>query len=287
MRLLTTFIGSLLLFLSCSGAFAQPVKVPPLNQRVTDLTHTLSAQDVASLTQKLEALEKEKGSQIAVLMIPTTGEESIEQFGIRVVDEWKLGRKDASDGVLLLVAKNDKKIRIEVGRGLEGALPDVIAARIIRELITPAFSRGAYMEGIDHAVDKISSIIQGEELPPISEENEQLNYSDNQIFGLPFLFWIGIVIGGLILSKIAGGWIGRGGAGIITIIATALTGTSIAISLIIGLVVAIMISILGTRIFWDILSLVLQSGGGRGGGSGGGFSGGGGGFSGGGASGDW
>jgi uncharacterized protein len=298
MRLLNivafTFLSLLLSLFSSGLAYSQSVEVPKLSQRVTDLTSTLSAQETEVLAQKLETLEKTKGSQIAVLLVPTTGEESIEQFSIRVVDEWKLGRKDIDDGVLLLIAKNDKRIRIEVGRGLEGALPDVIAARIIREYVRPAFRDNDYVGGINIGVDKISAVIQGELLPPPQNQGSSHQYSDGKLFGLPFIAWIIILVVGLITSKIAGGWVGRGGAGIASIGATAFAGTPIGIALIIGLVMTILISILGTRVFWDIVSVILQNSGRGGGGSGsgggssnGGFSGGGGGFGGGGASGDW
>ena len=299
MRLLNivafTFLSTLLLLLSSDRAYSQTVEVPKLSQRVTDLTATLSAQDTEALAQKLEALEKSKGSQIAVLLVPTTGEETIEQFSIRVVDEWKLGRKDVSDGVLLIVAKDDRKVRLEIGRGLEGALPDVIASRIIREYIRPAFRNNDYVGGINIGVDKISAVIQGEPLPPPQNQGSSEQYSDGKIFGLPFIAWIIILVVGLITSKIAGGWIGRGGAGVASVGAAAFAGTPIGIALVIGLVMTVLVSILGTRIFWEIISVLLQNsgrggggfGGSGGGSSNGGFSGGGGGFGGGGASGDW
>lgn len=301
MRLLNivafTFLSISLLLLSSDRAYSQTVEVPTLSQRVTDLTATLTEQEIEALAQKLEALEKTKGSQIAVLLVPSTGEESIEQFSIRVVDEWQLGRKDISDGVLFLVAKNDKRMRIEVGRGLEGALPDVIASRIIREYIRPAFKANDYVGGINLAVDKLTSVIQGEPLPPPVKQGGSSYSYNGDIFGLPIIFWLMILIAGLTISKIFGAWIGRGGAGIISLIAAFFAGTSIISAIMIGIAIVIILIILSTRSFGDLLIAMSQNNsGGFSSGSGDygsssssndNFSGGGGGFSGGGASGDW
>ncbi|HEX7564644.1 MAG TPA: YgcG family protein, partial [Bradyrhizobium sp.] len=141
------------------------VAVPPLTGRVVDQTGTLSAGDVAALTQTLKALELRKGSQIAVLIVPTTSPETIEQFSIRVAEAWKVGRKKIDDGALLVVAKNDRKLRIEVGYGLEGALNDVTAKRIVDEVITPRFRSGDFAGGISAGVDRIIGVIDGEKLP--------------------------------------------------------------------------------------------------------------------------
>ncbi len=124
------------------------VAVPPLKARVTDLTGTLSAQQQTALEQTLAAFEARKGSQIAVLIVPTTQPETVEQYALRVEETWKLGRKGVDDGALLVVAKDDRKLRIEVGYGLEGVLPDAIAKRIIAEDITPRFKQGDFYGGI-------------------------------------------------------------------------------------------------------------------------------------------
>ncbi len=147
------------------SAYAE-VAVPELKQRVTDLTATLNAAQIQTLETKLADFEGKKGSQIGVLIVPTTQPETIEQYSIRVVDKWKLGRKGVDDGVLLLVAKNDRKLRIEVGRGLEGALNDATAKRIIAEIITPAFKAGDYAGGIAAGTDSIIKVVNGEVLPP-------------------------------------------------------------------------------------------------------------------------
>lgn len=151
------------------GAFAAhaqgPVPVPPLSARVIDLTGTLSGEAVNRLETELAAFEAQKGAQIAVLIVPTTQPEEIEQFAIRVADAWKLGRKGVDDGVILLVAKNDRRVRIEVERGLEGALPDAVASRIIADTVAPHFKLGDYDGGVTAGVERIMSVVSGEPLP--------------------------------------------------------------------------------------------------------------------------
>src|SRR3954447_550716 len=150
-------------------AFAFPasadVAVPQLTGRVVDQTGTLSSGDIAALSQKLQDFEMRKGSQIAVLIVPTTDPENIEQFAIRVAEAWKLGRKKVDDGAILVVAKNDRHLRIEVGYGLEGALTDVTSRRIIDEVITPKFRSGDFSGGIGAGVDRMMRVIDGEPLP--------------------------------------------------------------------------------------------------------------------------
>lgn len=294
---LRVFAGffAILLALGCAvSARAEIVAVPPLSQRVTDLTQTLSSEQITALTAQLARLEQAKGSQLAVLIVPTTGDESIEQFGIRVVDVWKLGRKGVDDGVLLLVAKSDRTVRIEVGRGLEGALPDVTAFRIIREFIVPAFSQGDFAGGINVGVEKISSVIQGEALPApkasarygtSGTRGTQSGVEEFSVLGFHPLTLGLMLLGGFILSQIAGNWVGRGGVTAAAAAAAFATGTPIWLALAFGGGMALLLTIVSSRIFLEILSLFLQSRGG--GGGGGGFGGGGGGFGGGGASGKW
>ncbi len=142
------------------------VAVPPLTAHVTDLTGTLTAEQAQTLEQVLQAFEARKGSQLAVLIVPTTEPETIEQYGIRVADQWKLGRKNVDDGAILIVAKNDPAVRIEVGYGLEGALTDVTSFRIIREIITPRFRDGDFYGGISAGLDAMMRVVNGEPLPP-------------------------------------------------------------------------------------------------------------------------
>ena len=155
--------ASLLALLVCwAFAAAADVAVPPLSGRVVDQTGTLSAGDISALTQTLKNLETRKGSQVAVLIVPTTAPETIEQYSIRVAEAWKIGRKKIDDGALLVVAKNDRKLRIEVGYGLEGALTDVTSKRIIDEIIVPKFRNGDFAGGISAGVDRIVAVIDGE-----------------------------------------------------------------------------------------------------------------------------
>lgn len=160
-----TIAQVILLALFLIGAAHSEVAVPLLTHRVTDLTSTLDLQQIQTLESRLADFEAKKGTQIAVLIVPTTEPEAIEQFGIRVVEAWKLGRKGVDDGVLLLVAKDDRTLRIEVGYGLEGALNDAIANRIINQLIVPRFKRGEYYAGIDSGITSMMQVIEGEPLP--------------------------------------------------------------------------------------------------------------------------
>ena len=149
------------------------VAVPPLTGRVVDQTGTLSSGDIASLTQTLKEFESRKGSQIAVLIVPTTGEETIEQFSIRVAEAWKIGRKKIDDGALLVIARNDRHLRIEVGYGLEGALTDATTRRIIDEVITPKFKAGDFAGGVRAGIERMIGVIDGEKLPAPEPEHWQ------------------------------------------------------------------------------------------------------------------
>src|SRR5262249_9777762 len=149
MRLLRPAVAALVLVLSFSASFAQaPQPVPPRAARVTDLTNTLSAGARTEIDGKLAAFETRKGSQIAVLLVATTAPEAIEQYSLRVAEAWKLGRAGVDDGVLLLVAAQDRRARFEVGYGLEGAVPDALARRIIAEQLAPKFRDGDFAGGI-------------------------------------------------------------------------------------------------------------------------------------------
>jgi uncharacterized protein len=287
-------ILALLLCFSCAAA--ADVAVPPLSGRVVDQTGTLSSSDIASLTQVLRDLETRKGSQVAVLIVPTTEPESIEQYSIRVAEAWKIGRKKIDDGALLLVAKNDRKLRIEVGYGLEGALNDASAKRIIDETITPRFRSGDFAGGISNGVDRIIRVIDGEKLPaPVSTPSQQMSFpgiSDVNpgfaLFGTIFLAGILRTILGRLLGAAATG-------GVVGVMAWFVAG-SLSGSLFAGIIVFIIALIVDLS-----SSQGSHSGGGWSGGSGssagswggssssdsGGFSGGGGSFGGGGASGSW
>lgn len=280
----------LLALLLCGTAQAE-VDVPQLAHRVTDLTSTLDAAQQQALETKLAAFEARKGSQIAVLLVPSTQPETIEQFGIRVVDAWKLGRKGVDDGVLLLIAKDDRKLRIEVGYGLEGALNDATSKRIVSEIIAPNFKGGDYYAGIDAGVDAIIKVVEGEPLPPAAQRTsaQSGNGSDSlgQLLGAGFvIFMLGNIVLRQLLGRLPSGLIVGGVIGFL----------AWAMLLSVGLAVA-------AAVVAFVLSLAFGAGGGgtsfpgwgggsgggwgSGGGGDGGFSGGGGGFGGGGASGDW
>src|SRR5512135_891158 len=165
-RMLLAFLAAIALACAVELFGADLRQIPPLTARVTDTTGTLDAGQKQALESSLAALEQRKGAQLAVLMVPTVKPEEIEQYSIRVVDAWKLGRKNVDDGVLLIIAKEDHRVRIEVGRGLEGAIPDAASARIIREYITPKFRAGDFYGGIVDATDALTRLIDGEPLPP-------------------------------------------------------------------------------------------------------------------------
>ena len=160
-RLLLLLATALLL-----PALLHATAVPTLARHVTDLTGTLTAQQVDQLDAQLVALEKAKGAQLVVLMVGTTQPQEIEEYSLAVAEANKIGRKGTDDGVLLLVAKDDRKVRIEVGYGLEGAIPDAANARIIREYIAPKFRGNDYYGGINDAVGALTQLIDGEPLPP-------------------------------------------------------------------------------------------------------------------------
>jgi len=210
-RLLRTrFAFGLLLAGLALLAWAQ-VAVPDLSRRVTDLTATLGADQVATLESKLAAFEAQQGSQIAVLILPTTQPEDIDQFGIRVAEQWKIGRAKIDDGVILIVAKEDRKLRLEVGYGLEGAIPDAIAKRVIAETITPYFKAGDFYGGIDAGVQQLMRLIEGEPLPSPSATEDSGNDG-------PFVMLVvgGMAVGWLLsmlMSRPAAGGVAALGSG--------------------------------------------------------------------------
>jgi uncharacterized protein len=170
-RILTALALLLQLAVLGTAMAQQPVAVPQLSTRVADLTGTLSAAERQALETKLTEVERRKGAQIAILIVPTTGADTVDQYARRVFDQWKLGRQGVDDGVLLLVAKNDRTVKIEPGYGLEGAIPDIVAGRIVREQITPAFRQGDFAGGLGTAVDSLIRLIDGEPLPPPPPES--------------------------------------------------------------------------------------------------------------------
>lgn len=275
-------LGAACALLSALSAFSAvaEVAVPPLTARVTDRTGTLSATEQAELERTLADFEARKGSQIAVLLVPTTAPETIEQYSMRVVEQWKLGRKKIDDGALLLIAKDDRTLRIEVGYGLEGALSDIVSKRIISEDIVPHLRTGDFAAGIHAGVDRMIRVIDGEPLPP---PPPQQNYSDvgspSLSNALPMILIFAVIGGGLLramLGPLPGALVT---GGLVAVGAWLLLGV-LSFALIAGLIAAVAtLAGIGRGGF--------GGGGFRGGGGfgGGGFSGGGGGFGGGGASG--
>ncbi len=280
-------IRALLLLLLALPAWAQ-VAVPQLSARVTDLTGTLTKEQTASLEQMLRSFEARKGSQVAVLMVPTSAPEAIEQYALRVAEQWKVGRKNVDDGAILVVAKNDRALRIEVGYGLEGALNDATASRIIREAILPRLREGDYYGGINAGVDRMLRVIDGEPLPEPAGPAPQVGGGFGQ--SLPILLILAMVGGGVLrrmLGKTAGS-ITAGGA--VGAVAWFLVG-AVSIAVLAGILAFIFTLVgggAGRGVHGGFPGGFGGGGFGRGGGfGGGGFRGGGGGFGGGGASGRW
>jgi uncharacterized protein len=279
------------------------VAVPPLTGRVVDQTGTLSSGEIASLTQTLKDFEARKGSQIAVLMVPTTGEETIEQFSIRVAEAWKIGRKKIDDGALLVIARNDRHLRIEVGYGVEGALTDATTRRIIDEIITPKFKTGDFAGGIRAGIERMISVIDGEKLPapepahwpaPGTPENGTDPFV---IFGLMAL---AIILRGA-LGRFAGALATGLSVGVVAWLVAGLLAASVALGVIAFAVTLLVPTVIPTGPTvgggrhhrsggWVVGSGSggsWSSGSSSSGGDSGGFSGGGGSFGGGGASGSW
>jgi uncharacterized protein len=288
--------ASLLALMLC-WAFAAlaDVAVPPLTGRVVDKTATLSGSDIASLDQTLKDFEARKGSQVAVLIVPTTQPETIEQYSLRVAEAWKIGRKKIDDGAILVVAKDDRKLRIEVGYGLEGALTDVTSKRIIDEVITPKFRSGDFAGGISDGVNRILRIIDGEPLPAPAQRQQQNTGFLSQLDPLnPFVIVAVIVVGG-IFRGIFGRLFGSLATGGLVAALFWFIAASLSLSAITGFIAFLV------TMFSDAMTSsggtgrgggwVSSGGGGYSGGSSssdsGGFSGGGGSFGGGGASGSW
>ena len=269
---------------------AADVTVPPLRQRVTDLTGTLAPAQQQQLDDTLRQFETRKGSQVAVLIVPTTAPETIEQYGLRVAEAWKLGRKGVDDGALLLVAKDDRALRIEVGYGLEGALPDAIAKRIISEIITPYFKAGDFFGGLQAGVGRIIGVVDGEPLPPPSPWRAGNRSASDKV--IPFFPYL--IVGAVIFFNVLRALLGR-------LAAAGLGGFICAVIVWLAVGVVVLAVGLGILLFFILLlagssrSRMGRYGGYAGRGSsfggfssgGGGFSSGGGGFGGGGASGRW
>ena len=262
------------------------IPVPALSGRVIDQTGTLNGEQKASLEQTLQAFEARKGSQVAVLLVPTTEPETIEQFSLRVAEQWKLGRKKVDDGALLIVAKNDRTLRIEVGYGLEGALSDLVAKRIVSDVIVPRFKQQDFAGGITAGVDQMIRVIDGEALPaPASRAGSRpaAGFAALEQYA-PVLFVLAMVVGGVlraVLGRFPGAFVT---GGIVGVLAWFVVG-AVSVAVIAG-VIALIVTLFGGGL-GGRGSGGLGGFGGGGGSSSGGFGGGGGSFGGGGASGRW
>lgn len=278
------------------AAWAQGVQaVPPLTAHVMDLTGTLNAAQQQALDAKLTAFEQSRGAQVVLLLVPSTEPEDIAAYAQRVGDNWKIGRKSVGDGLLLVVAKNDRKIRIETTKALEGAIPDLAASQIIDTAITPRFRQGDFAGGLDAAADQIMARISGENLPTPDnsrsgrQSRQGLDWTDLAVF-----LFVAVPIGARIVSTM----IGRKAGAVVTGGAVGVLAWLFTSSLLIGGIAALAGMVFA--LFASLGSLGRSGGssgwgggghgGGWGGGSGGGggfSSGGGGNFGGGGASGSW
>jgi uncharacterized protein len=274
---LSTLAPALFAFLIPAGLFAE-VPIPTLRSPVMDLVGKLSFDEQKRLEENLRAFEREKGAQIAVLILPTTEPETIEQYSIRVAEEWKLGRKGVDDGILFVVALEDRAVRIEVGYGLEGAVTDLHAKRIIDGLVTPRFREGDFDRGIADGASALMQLIRGEELPPAVEEaSSQGGEAETGIRG-------GALIFAAILGAIARMFSMQMrmavslGAAVIVLLFLWITATFLS-GLITGAITFVIV-LIGPQ-------AILRGAGSSGGSGGGGWSGGGGSFGGGGASGRW
>ncbi len=267
----------LLLALLLAGIAHAEVAVPTLAARVTDLTATLDAQQTQALDARLAAFEAQKGAQIAVLIVPTTQPETIEQFGIRVVDAWKLGRKGVDDGALLLIAKEDRTLRIEVGYGLEGVLNDATAHRIVDEIIVSHFKSGEFYQGVDAGVAAMIKVVSGEPLPPAKRASAAGKQDFESLMFIGFV--IAVALGGMLRALIGRLPAAMLVGGVLGGLAWLVLASGL-IALLAGIAAFVFVLLGGGR-----GGYVGSFGGG--GGFGGGFGGGGGGFGGGGASGRW
>lgn len=280
----------------CAAAWAGDglVPVPALAGRVTDLTATLDAGQRASLESSLAAVEAETGAQVAVLLLPSTKPETIEQFGIRLAEAWKIGHRGVDNGAIVIVAKNDRRVRIEVGYGLEGALNDATCQRIIAERIVPRFKAGDYHGGLQAAIDGMLPAIRSEApagaggAAGADRVDRALGWLDAFTRDHENLFWgalaavlIGVTLVRLVLGDLLGSAVIGGIAGVAAFFLT-LSFVAALIAALAGFLVALV----GVNFIWSAL-LSGGSGGSGGGSGGGGFSGGGGGFGGGGSSGSW
>ncbi len=294
------FLAGVAAFLLAAVAFAadpaDPIPVPKLTGRVVDLTGTLAVPEREAIASRLGAFEAAKGSQVVVLLVPTIGTETIEDFATRVTDAWKLGRAGVDDGVLFVIAKQERRMRIQSGRGVQGTLTDALSKRIISERVSPRFRAGDFGGGIQAGVDSIMKAIEGEALPPPAKKKPAGRSIDSRssFEGFLWIAFLAVPVAGMVLRSLLGRFLGA---------SVTAGGTGVAAAIVFGSIVFGVIAALAAFVFVIAMGAPrLASRGGHGGWSSGGwssggggwssgggdsFGGGGGGFDGGGASGDW
>jgi uncharacterized protein len=237
----------LVLFLCWTQAAFADAEVPELKGRVVDLTNTLNASYIETLNQRIHSFEQRKGSQIAILIVPTTQPETIEQYSIRAAEAWKIGRKKIDDGALLVIAKNDHKLRIEVGYGLEGALTDITSRRIIDEVIAPRFKEGDFAGGISEGLTRMIGVIDGEPLPkpkPEASHGPDVEWMNALSASWPFIL-VGALFIGSAMRAIFGRLLGASAAGgIFAVLGWFIAGSLIA-GAIMGVVAFLLVLIVG------------------------------------------
>ena len=266
------------------------VAIPALSKRVTDLTATLSSAEEARIEARLKEFEAKKGAQVAVLIVGSTQPEPIFDYAVRVTDAWKLGRKDVDDGVLFVVAKNDRKLQILTGRGVQGTLTDAMSKRIIGEVVAPKFRANDFAGGIEDGVAKIIDVLQGEALPPPQKKRVAVQQGTN-IESFLVLGVLAALFVGPLLRSLLGRFLGASATGGVTGFAAWVIAGGMVFPIVAGIIIFFVVMLMGAMNFSRGGRGGFSTGGWSGGGSSGGssdsFSGGGGGFDGGGASGDW
>jgi uncharacterized protein len=296
--MLAKLFGAVALLVASAAALAaapdpNEIPVPKLGAHVVDLTGTLTSDERAALDSKLVDFERARGSQVAVLLVPSIGTEAIEDFATRVTDQWQLGRKGVDDGVLLVVAKEQRKLRIQTGRGVQGTLTDALSKRIVSDVIAPHFRNGDFAGGLDAGADAIMKAVQGEQLPlPEARPPARRGASVGSLSDLAIFAFFLVPVVGMILRGLVGRFFGAGLTSGITGLAAWLVMGSLGIGIVAALVAFVIVLFSGSGLARGIGPGIAGWGGGGfgggfGGGGGGGFSGGGGGFDGGGASGNW
>jgi len=298
------FAGLVAVFVLAVSSFLLGLDVPPLRGRVNDLAGMLPSDRAQALDERLAAFERDTGHQIAVLTIPSLQGDALESFSIRVAEAWKVGQRGFDNGAILLVVRDDRKLRIEVGYGLEGVLPDAIANRIINEVIVPRFRENDYSGGIEAGVNTILQVTKGEPLPESARKSTKgtASRAPSLLTALTMTAILALFIG-MTQRRLVGGAFGGAAAGLVaTLVSAAGIGLGLGLALIVGALLGAIgstMSVASSANQWTGSSRYRRGGGifpggfggggfgGGGFGGGGGFSGGGGGFGGGGASGSW